>query len=180
MNHIRRIFLNHHILKNYSSKIYLANAYPKINCSLIKNVDQHYRNMSSDHNEENSQNDSKEIENRRRKYINERLVGIMNWIMADISARQDFHAKRNKPEAIRYPDPFQCRDQILQDLLRNDSLNENYNIHDIIEEEFQLEIADSEFEQFKNIDDITEYVILRWNVRDILHKENNYEHISWY
>lgn len=180
MNYIRRIFWNNHIWKNYSARIFLANASnPRIGSSFIKNLDQHYRNLSNVNKEEN--NDSNHIENRRRKYINERMVSIMNWIMADINARQDYQTKMNKPNAIRYPDPFKCRDQILQDLIRSEDLNDNYNIHDLIEQEFQLEISDSEFESFKNIDDITEYVIRRWNIRDSLIKEHSASYkISWY
>lgn len=104
------------------------------------------------------------------KYIEDRVNNLFNIILADISSWQQYNQMQNKPNAILYQDPYDSKDQILQDLVRNNQqINyRNYNIQDLIEDEFQLEISDKEFEQFKTLKDITQYVSRRWEIRQQL------------
>lgn len=104
------------------------------------------------------------------KYIEDRVNNLFNIILADISSWQQYNQMQNKPNAVLYQDPYDSKDQILQDLVRNNQqINyRNYNIQDLIEDEFQLEISDKEFEQFKTLKDITQYVSRRWEIRQQL------------
>ncbi|KAH9416065.1 hypothetical protein DERP_000561 [Dermatophagoides pteronyssinus] len=103
------------------------------------------------------------------KYIEDRVNNLFNIILADISSWQQYNHQQNKPNSIIYQDPYDSKDQILQDLVRNNQqINRNYNIQDLIEDEFQLEISDKEFEQFKTLNDIAQYVNRRWEIRQQL------------
>ena len=101
------------------------------------------------------------------KYIDERVNNVFNIILAEINHKNAFPAltSPHHSNSAIYKDPYNFKDRILQELVANSDINQNYNIHDLIEEEFQLEISDQEFQQFKSLKDIVKYVKERFEIR---------------
>lgn len=117
-------------------------------------------------------------------YINERINNVFNVILSDINSTQQYNQAKNKnSNSIIYNDPFQSKDRIFRDLITSSDPEKNYNIHDLIEEEFQLEISDHEFEKFQTLSDVAQYVSQRLEVRhqlDSLHTpEHTYKLSYW-
>ncbi len=105
------------------------------------------------------------------KYIDERVNNVFNIILAEINHKNsDCHPSTPAHYSSKpiYRDPYNFKDSILQDLVANSDIATNYNIHDLIEEEFQLEISDQEFQQFKSLKDIVQYVRQRLEIRNSL------------
>jgi len=107
------------------------------------------------------------------KYIDERVNNVFNIILADINAKNT-HPPARTPTTSLYNDPYNCKDRILQDLVANHEINQNYNIHDMIEEEFQLEISDNEFNQFKSLGDVVKYVNHRLEIKSMFTHDNGH------
>lgn len=100
------------------------------------------------------------------KYIDERVNNVFNIILAEINQKNRTPSLGSQHSSLPiYKDPYKFKDSILQDLVANSDITTNYNIHELIEEEFQLEISDQEFEQFKSLSDIVKYVNGRLQLR---------------
>lgn len=92
-------------------------------------------------------------------YITNRLDNVFNIVLSDIQSSP------NPKNLAMLSDPYKYKDQVLQELLRNVEFNRDYNIQDMIEQEFTLEISDQEFAKFKSLKDIAVYVKQRIEIR---------------
>ena len=114
-------------------------------------------------------------------YISERINHVFNIILSDINTSQQYNQmKTPNTNSVVYTDPFKSKDRIFRDLITSNDPEKNYNIRDMIEEEFQLEISDKEFEKFETLMDVAVHVSQRLDVRhqlDSLHTpEHTYNH----
>lgn len=105
------------------------------------------------------------------KYIDERVNNVFNIILAEIKHKDTSH-----PTNHIYRDPYNYKNLILQDLVSNADITTNYAIHDLIEEEFGLEISDQEFKEFKSLSDIVKFVRQRLEIRNSLLPNNDSKH----
>lgn len=95
------------------------------------------------------------------KLIDERVNNVFNLILAEVKAKQ-----LPQFQSSVHNDPYRFKDRVLQDLLS--TTEQTLDIHELIEQEFGLEISDREFHQFKTLGDIVRFVQNRMDIKQQL------------